>query len=57
MVVSALADQNPSIANDEGIDWPVVMGHGEFFGRREHLLVEREGHCDGVRICLVSFFV
>ena len=40
-----MADQDPSIADDEGIDWPVVMGYGEFVGGGDHLLSESEGHC------------
>lgn len=58
--VSALADQDPSIADDEGIDWPVVMGHGEFVGGGDHLLSESEGHCwsqDSVSFFLFLSFI
>lgn len=46
LVVSVLVDGIPSIAGNEGIDWPVMICNGDFFGGREHLLLEREGNCE-----------
>lgn len=42
--VSSLANQEPAVSGDDGVDGPVVMRHGNFVSRGKHLLLETEGN-------------
>lgn len=42
--VSSLANQELAVSGDDGVDGPVVIRHGDFFGRGKHLLLETEGN-------------
>lgn len=42
--MSSLANKEPAFSGDDGVDGPVMIRHGDFFGRGKHLLLETEGN-------------